>query len=354
MKNRKRIILSIDGGGARGLIPIRLLRGLETKLYERGKTGPLCHYFDLICGTSSGGLIAAGLAAPNPDRTKPREPAMSLADLQEFFEVDARELYMHNRRHWIHRHLYHPFRQFNKGIQERPIEQVLKQRIGWSALSSSLTGVLLTAYDLKNRRVATMSSNTKSGDDYYFWQAVRATTSSPSWFEPARVENLTTGDEEIMIDAAGFLNDPVLTAYAEARRYGWKPKDIIILSLGTGNPVEEKHSFGEAVGWGTHGWLSPETGTPLLSSYMHGQTAATGEHADVLFSDMPGVEYIRLTADLPHFGSDLYSVRPGEILQLNRIADELLQEHREVLDSLADAMEERKEVADQRDPLQTL
>ncbi|GHB44669.1 patatin [Pseudovibrio japonicus] len=343
MKKRKRIILSIDGGGARGLIPVRLLRGLETKLAMRGKSAPLHRYFDLICGTSSGGLIAAGLTAPNPDHTRRGESAMTLNDLQDFFEIEARELYITNRRHWVNRALYHPFRQFNKGIQERPVEQAIKQRIGWSALSCSLTSVLLTAYDLKNRRVVSMSNNTTGRDDYYFWQAVRATTSTPSWFEPARVENLTTGDEEIMIDAASFLNDPVLAAYAEARRHGWDPKDIIILSLGTGNPIEEKHSFDEAVQWGTRGWLSPEEGTPLLSSYMHGQTASTGQYADVLFADMPGVQYIRLTADLPHLGRDLYSVRPGEALQLNHLADELLSAYDAELDKLADRMEERQD-----------
>ncbi|KZL22063.1 Patatin-like phospholipase [Pseudovibrio axinellae] len=343
MKNRKRIILSIDGGGAQGLIPIRLLRGLEGKLYERGKSEPLHRYFDLICGTSSGGLIAAGLTAPNPDRTKHGQPAMTLSDLQNFFELDARELYINNRRHWLYRCLYHPFGQFNKGIQERPVEQAIKQRVGWSALSCSLTSVLMTAYDLKNRRVVSLRNDTTEHDDYYFWQAVRATTSSPSWFEPARVENLATGDEEIMIDATGFLNDPVLAAYAEARRHGWDPEDIIILSLGNGNPVEEKHSFSEAISWGTRGWVSPEEGTPLLSSYMHGQTASTGQYADVLFADMPGVEYIRLNADLPHFGSDLYSMRPGEVLKLNRVADDLLSSHQDDLNKLADLMEERQD-----------
>ncbi len=343
MTKRKRFILSIDGGGARGLIPIRLLRGLEVKLQERGKLAPLYRYFDLICGTASGGFIAAGLAAPNPDIEKHGQPAMSLNDLQNFFEEDARELYINNRRHWLNRALYHPFGQFNKGIKERPVEQAIKMRMGWSALSSSLTGVLLTAYDLKNRRVVSMSNDSNGQDDYYFWQAVRATTSTPSWFEPARVENLKTGDEEIMIDAASFLNDPVLAAYTQARRQGWKPEDIVILSLGTGNPVEEKHTFSEAVNWGTRGWLSPETGTPLLSSYMHGQTETTSQHADVLFADMPGVEYIRLNADLPHFGSDLYSVRPGEVLQLNRIADELLAAHEEELSKLADLLEERQD-----------
>lgn len=341
MKNRKRIILSIDGGGARGLLPVRLLRGLEEKLHARGKSEPLYRYFDLICGTSTGGLIAAGLTAPHPDRERLGDPAMSLEELQKFFEVDARELYVNNRRHWINRYLNHPFRQFNKGIEERPVEQAIKQRVGWSALSNSLTDILLTAYDVKNQRFATLSNNGSCPGDYYFWQAVRATTSSPSWFEPARVENLDTGDEEVMIDATGFLNDPVFTAYAEARRKGWKPRDIILLSLGTGNLVEEKVTFEETVTWGTHGWLSPETGTPLLSSYMQGQTSTASQQADVVFGDMPGIKYIRLTADLPHFGSDIFSMRSREIHQLNRVADDVLKKHGKELDKLADLMEER-------------
>ena len=54
-------VLSIDGGGIRGLIPAMILEVIEAKV------GPVCKTFDLIAGPSTGGIIALGL-------TRPREP----------------------------------------------------------------------------------------------------------------------------------------------------------------------------------------------------------------------------------------------------------------------------------------
>lgn len=59
-------ILSIDGGGIRGMMPARLLSELEDELTREGKNPRLCDYFDLICGTSTGGIIALGLALGMP------------------------------------------------------------------------------------------------------------------------------------------------------------------------------------------------------------------------------------------------------------------------------------------------
>ena len=61
--NEKFKILSIDGGGMRGIIPAKILCELEEELQRReGPEARLCDYFDLICGTSTGGIIAIGLA----------------------------------------------------------------------------------------------------------------------------------------------------------------------------------------------------------------------------------------------------------------------------------------------------
>jgi patatin-like phospholipase/acyl hydrolase len=54
-------ILSIDGGGIRGIFPAQYLACLEARLEEENKSGKLCDHFDLICGTSTGGIIALGL-----------------------------------------------------------------------------------------------------------------------------------------------------------------------------------------------------------------------------------------------------------------------------------------------------
>lgn len=63
MDNEKFKILSIDGGGMRGIIPAKILCELEEELQKKhGEEACLCDYFDLICGTSTGGIIAIGLA----------------------------------------------------------------------------------------------------------------------------------------------------------------------------------------------------------------------------------------------------------------------------------------------------
>ncbi|MFS7918613.1 putative patatin-like phospholipase domain, Acyl transferase/acyl hydrolase/lysophospholipase [Helianthus anomalus] len=75
-------VLSIDGGGVRGLIPAVILEFLEAKLQEiDGKDARIADYFDIIAGTSTGGLITAMLTAPNDKR----RPLFSAQDIKEFY-----------------------------------------------------------------------------------------------------------------------------------------------------------------------------------------------------------------------------------------------------------------------------
>jgi patatin-like phospholipase/acyl hydrolase len=95
MTQKKRFILSIDGGGVRGLIPLRILESLESRLVHRGVTQPMHELFDLMAGTSTGGLIAAGLSAPRPGGNK-GEAAATISELRTFYERDAREVFSYS------------------------------------------------------------------------------------------------------------------------------------------------------------------------------------------------------------------------------------------------------------------
>ncbi|MTI17242.1 patatin [Rhodobacteraceae bacterium RKSG542] len=342
---RKRIILSIDGGGARALLPLRVLEALQHRLMAQGKTKPLHAYFDLVCGTSTGGMIAAGLCAPKPDEDALGIPALDLVELRGFFEDETRELYISGHNSKLTRMIKQPFGQFNKALQERPTEKLLKQRIGWSSVASSLTGIVLPAYDVAARRLVLMSNERPASEgsynDYYFWQAVRATTAAPSWFEPARVENLATGEEHVMIDPSPFLNDPVMIAYAEARKRGWEPEDLVIVSLGTGNPTNQGFPFTEVSSWSSGTWMSPEKGVPLLSFLIDGQTRAKGVEASALLADIAGLEYHRITTDLPEGLADFHDPRPRYMSQLNEVAEQMIRDHGGELDALAQKIEER-------------
>src|SRR5690242_8451059 len=74
---QRRAILSIDGGGIRGVVAGRILAAIE-----EGCGKPCVELFDMICGTSTGGILALGLTKPDPKAPgKPQYAAAQLVDL---------------------------------------------------------------------------------------------------------------------------------------------------------------------------------------------------------------------------------------------------------------------------------
>ncbi|GGE89709.1 patatin-like phospholipase family protein [Stappia taiwanensis] len=344
MTGRKHFILAIDGGGVRGLVPLRVLESLETRMRARGKSGPLHRYFDLMAGTSTGGLIVAGLSAPKPDDMS-GAPAATVEELRGFFEVEAREVF--HRRRLLERLVTNPLTLFDQRYDERPLEGLLKARFGWTSIASALTHVVLTAYDMEAREAVFMTNGRQSDgsrpDDFYFWQAVRATTAAPVYFEPAKVENLTRGTDQVLVDGGVFLNNPVLAAYVEGRKLGWRPEDMVILSLGTGARRHRGYSYEEAAGWGALGWLSPANDTPLLSVLSHGQATTAAYQADWLLPEAGVGEVIRLDGELPRAAEAIDNTRPGNIIELNGVADRIIRDNTELLDRLAGEISERSD-----------
>ena len=85
-------ILAIDGGGIRGVIPARVLMAIEAKTGKR-----IAELFDLVAGTSTGGILAAGLCVPTPDRTRPKYDA---SDLFQLYKKYGNEIFNTN---WLRR-----------------------------------------------------------------------------------------------------------------------------------------------------------------------------------------------------------------------------------------------------------
>src|SRR5690554_283377 len=80
--NKKFKILSIDGGGIRGLIPAKVLADLEEELKKEDPDKPLHEHFDLICGTSTGAILAIGIAL-----------GISAKDLAKFYADNAKMIF---------------------------------------------------------------------------------------------------------------------------------------------------------------------------------------------------------------------------------------------------------------------
>ena len=232
-------ILSIDGGGIRGVIPCKLLVKAEADLRKRvGKDARLCDYFDMICGTSTGSIIAIGLAL-----------GLSAEELMKLYENMADEIFPPDRRSWT------------KKLSNWMLGQSFYDRY-------KLRKALLEAYgrctpDHDTRlghaltRVLVPSYNGETGEMYVFKTAhtidllrdyqvpamavALASSAAPMFFRPYSFTYAKKGTKERcvfrnMVDGGVAANNPAFLGVAEAvRSLGVPLKNISLLSLGTGS-----------------------------------------------------------------------------------------------------------------------
>jgi patatin-like phospholipase/acyl hydrolase len=286
-------ILTIDGGGIRGLVPALVLLELEDRIAKAGgKRKPLHSCFDLIAGTSTGGIIAAGLTAPTAGNAG--VAACSAVDLVKLYEDDGSKIFPQSLFSKIGRTLLSKY-------DAAPLEGFLKDRLGVATTRNALTNIVIPAYDIVGRRAVFMAGGPlyKSGElDILFWEAARATSAAPTFFEPARVQIQGTSQYLSLIDGGVFANDPSMAALVEGIKFGWGLNDIEMLSIGTGSQ-NRPYSYFEVRNWSRLDWIDPRKGAPILSILMQGASSTTGyEVARML--NLPGqaVRYTRIDGDL--------------------------------------------------------
>ena len=139
----KRLVLCIDGGGVRGIIPALILRELEEILKSKGKTKPLGKYFHLISGTSTGGIIALGLCSPKGKGGT--TPACTAASLVELYRTKMRDIFGAKKaQFWM------SF--IAQGYDNSALKQILLEEVGDATTSSALYNFLVTAYEIELRK----------------------------------------------------------------------------------------------------------------------------------------------------------------------------------------------------------
>ncbi len=170
-------VLSIDGGGIRGIIPSSILAAIEV-----GVGRPMHEVFDLIAGTSTGGIIALGIGTTANDG-KPYRPA------------DLVTLYVQNGPAIFRKDLLTPVKSFfGPKYPADPLEHTLEKFFGDTDLGSALTPLLVSSYDLSTELPYFFKSHRIAQDPTYNWkvkQIARATSAGPTFFPPLR--SLQTG-----------------------------------------------------------------------------------------------------------------------------------------------------------------
>jgi patatin-like phospholipase len=258
-KPSPRKMLALDGGGIRGVLTLSILKALETQLKQ-----PLWQYFDYIAGTSTGAIIAAGLAR-----------GMSVDQLVTFYQNTGTAMFQRTR--FLER--------LNSLYRGGPLQQQLKEVFGET--TDLKPEYLRTLLLVVTRNVTTdspwpISSNPEARYNLVsrkdcnlgipLWKLVRASTAAPIYFPPEVIQVDPDDDSKTFVFVDGGVtpyNNPAFALYRfatdPAYRLQWPrgEKNLLLVSVGTGAAPTDGSTASEP----EHNMLSTGLGIPGALMY---------------------------------------------------------------------------------------
>ncbi|MGA9754228.1 MAG: patatin-like phospholipase family protein, partial [Desulfobaccales bacterium] len=282
------------------IIPAMILRAIE----DRTKRS-VASMFDLMAGTSTGGIISLMLNLDGGSGA-PKYRATDLVDLyvQRGTDIFPRSLWQGVSS--------------AAGLTEEkypvePLEAILKEYLGDALLEQAITRVLVSSYEIETRRPFFFKSWWDETKSAMMRQAARATSAAPTYFQPAL---MLLGDKKLwLIDGGVFVNNPAMSAYAEARRLFPDERDFLVVSLGTGQLIRPIH-YEEARDWGKVQWA-----LPILNVVFDGVSSAV----DYQLQQVLGDNFIRFQTTLDTANDDMDDASPANLAALKIEANRIVE-----------------------------
>lgn len=302
-------VLAIDGGGIRGIIPAVILDQIQKCVSK-----DLWQAFDLISGTSTGGIIALGIGT-TCNHNGPYSPSQLV------------DLYVQNGPAIFQKNFLTPERELVlPKYSPDSLEATLARFFQDTELQTALTPLLISSYDLQGQLPFFFKSHRIAANPDYNWkvtEVARATSVAPTFFPPL---HLTKGNKDYaLVDGGMFVNNPSMAAYAEARALYPDAAEIVIVSVGTGDR-QDQITYAAAKEWGLLGWAKQIV--PVLMD-------SVSEAVDYELNSLPGCIYYRL--QVPHLqeaSSEMDDVTPQNLANLQTVAKEYAASIADVLDKI--------------------
>jgi patatin-like phospholipase/acyl hydrolase len=333
-------ILSVDGGGIRGVLPGTILAQLE-KILQRlsNSERKIGDYFDMIAGTSTGGILACIYLMPGDDGKA------------KYSAQDAVDLYIKNGHTIFDRTTAHKIASAGGILHQKyshdALYELLKTYFGDVTLDKLIKPSLITSYDITDRAAIFFTSADARTDqiyNFYVRDVARATSAAPTYFSPAHIESM---NKQIfsLVDGGMFANNPALCAYAEARKLNFsklfnnaekkdKPTaaDMIIVSMGTGS-VKKRYHYDDFKHAGEIKWLEP-----VIDVLMSGNSETVAYQLTQMYRTLEPEnqkDYYRLEPGLKEACSEMDEATPDNINNLYQAGLAFVRENIDMLEDIA-------------------
>ncbi|RVX15071.1 Patatin-like protein 2 [Vitis vinifera] len=324
-------ILSIDGGGIRGIIPATILACLESHLQELdGDDARIADYFDVIAGTSTGGLVAAMLTAPDDQK----RPLFAAKDIRPFYLEHGPKIFPQIRGifGWIMsilRSIVGP------KYDGKYLKSLIKEKLGGTWLHETLTSVVIPTFDIKSLQPTIFSTyevalalslwlypfgprfnrvKRSPSLDAPLADICIGSSAAPTYFPAYYFKNQDKEgqtQEFDLIDGGVAANNPALVAITQVTKqvfdrnpdfFPIKYMDFgrfLVISIGTGSPKsEQKYNAKMAAKWGVLGWLLHGGSTPLVDVFMQASADMVDFHISMVFQAVHSEDnYLRIQDD---------------------------------------------------------
>lgn len=287
-------ILSIDGGGIRGVLPAQILTQMESYLKQSREKKSLWENFDLITGTSTGGIIALSLALGIP-----------ASEILEIY-LDKAKTIFGNKRNLFGRIFY-------SGHERNDLETIIRSLFSDynkgkdPLIGNCKTHVAIPVYDLNTGKPKVIKSKYHSSfnRDYQIpaYMVALATSAAPTFFDPYSCNYKNQQGHDInlhhLIDGGVFANNPSLGCLLEVQQsFDLELKNIKMLSLGTGH-----YKFSDSISRENYGlgyWVKKER---LTEVFLQAQAQEVENLISIMKNGIGKQEkdrftYIRLDAEL--------------------------------------------------------
>lgn len=286
------------------------------------KTGqPVSKLFDIVAGTSTGGILALGLT--RPDETG--APAYSAEAMAALYEREGHRIFAST--------FWHKIKSLGAiGDQKYPssgVDEVLRRYFGETRLKDSLTSLIVPSYEIERRVPFFFKSEAarqQPTHDFPMWQVARATSAAPTYFEPARLEAARAGDYWALIDGGVFANNPAACALVEARTQFPAASEYLVCSLGTGM-LTRRIAYDDARHWGLARWAKP-----VLDIVLDGVSETVNYQLNQL---LPAGSYYRFQTSLQRGSEQMDETSGKHVRELRLLGEKMVRENAAALDALA-------------------